>query len=240
MWRRKKRIAAARALKLGAAVRSAPARRVSPLLSLAVRVSTLRAQIAWFGVAAAALTALYIVSKIDLHPKVPPAEPSHYVVPPLDLRPVHGGLPESYGADAADVDVLPGTLLIVALLLSWQRRKRRLMRYGREALGETRAADAGGDARAISVELAIPIEGTDQTISIVTVRSPDRVGESEPVLYDAHRPDLAIALADLPGSPRLVDGKLVPTSLPVLYFLLPLTGLALVATTVVATITKLR
>ncbi len=241
--RRRPKIAPARALKLGAH-RAPPARRVSTIVSLGVRVSTVNAQLAWLLVAAGALVATYFVSKIDLHPKpqlqlaADTAKATGFLVRPGDIRSLERALDlletkpraqiqETYGTEAFGAIAIPGVALVVALLLSMQRRKRRLLRHGREVKAEIREFDTTGEsARGSTVELWLPVEGTTIHKGIITIRPPDAIGGTESVLYDPHTPTYAFAVADLPGRPRIVDNRLVPTRFS-LAFLAPLTALGL-------------
>ncbi len=242
--RRPPRIAPARALKLGAH-RAPPARKVSTIVSLGVRVSTVNAQLSWLMVAATALGATYFVSKIEIKPPPPIAvavASPKLVVPSfrvLDLDALTRDIvvfdpharphaQDVYGPEALGAIGIPGAALVVALLCSWQRRKRRLLRYGLAAQAEIRAFDTTGEtSRGSTVELRLPVEGTKLHKGIVTVRPPDAIGDTEAVLYDPHQPAYAFAVADLPGRPRVVDNRLVPTSFPWFTFLAPLAGLGM-------------
>lgn len=259
MFRRRKSIASARLLKVGGAAKSAQLRRVAPSLALAIRVATPRAQIAWFGVAVSGLVALYFASKVHVAKPAAPdlIEPTRHgdtfllsssivnsqIPLELVLDPNYrnrSNIRETYGRDALGALAFPAGFLIVAMLLSWQRRTRRLLRHGRIVTAEVRALErGGGDARVTEVELAFARDDERDTL-LTTVRAPTKIGTTEPVIYDPNRHDVATALADLPGAPRLVGERLLPSRLPVLYFFLPTLGLAMVIADTALAVIKLR
>jgi hypothetical protein len=256
MWWRRKRIARARAVKLGAAGQHARLRRVRPSLALAIRFAPWRAQLAWCGVVLAGAVALYFVWKIG-RPAVEHEAHDVALAPSVHVR-THADVlalsrefelqsfgfgqeshvRERYGREALGALAFPAAALVVALLLSWQRRTRRLLRHGREAMATIRRADHAGEyPRVIEVQLVYGRDD-DHGAWLLTLRPPESIGDQELVLYDPNR-DLAVALADLPGAPRLVDDTLVPTRLPVGSFVLPALGVLALAAVAALTIIRL-
>jgi hypothetical protein len=129
---------------------------------------------------------------------------------------------------------------VLALLLSWERKARRLLREGRAVeadITESRRPDgASGDARATEVHLVLPLlpgaADTDERQVLTAIRPPAWIGETETVIYDPLYPDRAIALGDIPGDPRIDEARntLRPSRFPLLHFLLPGIALGLLVT----------
>ncbi len=135
--------------------------------------------------------------------------------------------PNDIGPGSLAVLVLPLAGLVMSLLYMWQRRRMRLLRYGCLVNAQARHSDASG-GRTANLSFQFDIEGTRSTTHLTTVRSPDQLGTTEPVLYDPSDPDHAIAIADLPGRPTLTDHAFAMTRMPFAVFVLPLTTLALI------------
>lgn len=244
---------------------------MSTVVSLAVRVGKPRTQFAWFVVAVTTTVALYFVTKIEVPAPEPPA-PAHatptststtqlLTEPLFRARDVHllltphpgpPPVPASYSpAEGLAGLALPAAALIVALLLSWERNARRLLREGRDVAAEIRAiphpdGTISGDDRATEVLLVLPpLPGADadaEPTTVTAIRPPSAIGSRETVIYDPLYPDRAIALADLPGKPRLDEARhaLRPSRLPIFHFVIPAAALALLVTLAVSVPLALR
>ena len=152
-------------------------------------------------------------------------------------------VPASYQPGEGLVGIaLPIAALIVALLLSWERKARRLLREGRDVVAEiyeVHRPHGGftGDARVVDVYFVLPgVVGGPAERTVTAIRPPGMIGELETVIYDPLYPDRAIALADLPGRPHIdaTRNTLRATTIPLLHFVLPATALGLLVTLAVS------
>ncbi len=110
----------------------------------------------------------------------------------------------------------PGIAIVLAGLFMWRPRVMRLLRHGRE----TRMRPIkNGDAFVITFDY-VTDAGQHKTGQIPALRSyvePEKLA----LMYAPWNPDFAMVLEELPGRPRLVDGRFVATVRPFGLWILP-------------------